>query len=138
MSHLATLNREFAITASSVTGTSLTDVDSKIPTTHLYDELNCEVSNGSGADTLTDFAVLIQQVEGGAWTTLISGADWDSESIFIKPYVSNTGLNTLAADNTISLRLSIGKVFAIKFQASVASGAASLTIKGVLTQNGKY
>lgn len=124
-----------AIGPTSVTATSLADVGEDYVVYHEYVQLNCQVENATGAATLTDFAVMVQPVEGGDWFSLMSGADWDAEDIQIKPFVSDTGLNTLAADGLISFRLQIGGVYAVKFQASVAAGTGSLTIQGVFTRN---
>jgi hypothetical protein len=114
------------------TATSLADIGNPIiGLDHEYDEIIAEVSNTGQA--LTDFAILIRPVAGGTWQTLISGAtDWDSNEISIKPYVSDTGIATLASGGTEAFRIMCGPVAEIKFQASIASGTTSITITGKL------
>lgn len=101
-----------------------------------YDECVAELTVAT--QNLANFAVQVKAHDKAAYHTLISGADWDLETISIKPYVSNGELDTLTAGTTATFRLEVGAFHSIKFQAQAAAGTAAVTLRGVLRRKATH
>ena len=77
---------------------------------------------------LTDFAILFQPHEAAAFTVAISGATWGSVAGILEHVVG--ALNTLASGATAFAIVKCGPVYAVKFQAKVASSTTDVKVSG--------
>ena len=118
-----------AIVGPTAVGTTLTDIGSEIVLGGHFDELWIELYNGSAAQALTDFALLVQTDTGAQWHSYCSGATWGSGPVIL-PY-SSGNLNTTGTESFNYARIDIGSVYAVKFQAKVGADTAAVTVRAV-------
>ena len=129
MSRLELEAKTFTMTNAAVPATGLTAVGTVLLHGH-YTTLMFEAENTGVA--LQDFELQIQPHEDAAFHVYITGAGWDSVTNSVKPFTSDTDLDTLPNGQAEGAYVDIGPVYAIKFLAQAASSTTSLTIRGTL------
>ena len=121
--------KTFSITNAAVPATGLTAVGTVLCHGH-YTTLVFEAANTGVA--LQDFELQIQPHEDASFHTYITGAGWDATTNMVKPFTSDTDLDTLPDGEAEGAYVLLGPVYAIKFLAQAASTTTSITIVGTL------
>jgi hypothetical protein len=98
---------------------TLTDVGEPFVLDGLYEDIVFDVVN-TGTN-LTKFALLVKAHSSGSWQNYLQTTGWDTVAGTLKKFIGT--LKTLATTASGFAHVNVGPVYAVKFQASIASGA---------------
>lgn len=111
-----------------ITPGGLKDINGFLEPPFDFDSVSCEVSNVG--QVLTNFCILVRPHEEADWHEYIGGNDWSTKKVDILRQMEIDPKNLASGAKTFLL-IKTGPVEAIKFQASIASGETTVTIKGI-------
>ena len=118
---------QFAGDATSVT-TSFTTVLQRVL---MGDKvLSFEVASAAGSATTTGFKIQAQDNVAGEFYDYLVDTDFDSTTNSNMLFASATGPHELAASGFAHVHFAVNAIYAIRLQAKVASGTATITIRG--------
>ena len=89
--------------------------------------LSASIESAAGGQTITGFKVQAQAHPDGAWSDYLVDTDFDSVYNSNMRFCSDTGPHELAAEGVALIRIDCRGLHAIRFQAKVASGTATLS-----------
>ncbi len=115
-------------------GTGLTDIGPILSVGGISDLLNLQVKPVGAA--LNAFSIMVQDHPQGEFVDYLSGTDFDAAGNSNMRWATTVGPHEIGDGAIAHVHARINAAHAIKFQASVAAGTATVEIKGILSQRG--
>ncbi|HUW84455.1 MAG TPA: hypothetical protein VMZ31_16845 [Phycisphaerae bacterium] len=113
----------------------------EVPLQGQHSEMELQLSSAAASAALTSFRMVAKAHEDGEWIPRWADDDWTSGAIEdIKAVTAEDAADaipkTLAAEVDIGIRLLLGPLWAVKFQAKTAGADATISMLGTAALGG--